>query len=89
MPWKAVMVNGKPAVVKKGSGDLVNYSSSMDKAQAQVRAMYANYHGDGANERKPKKGRSAKTQRLKSAAARRIEKGNKKKKHATSNKGQY
>ncbi|SRR6266568_535549 len=44
MPWKAVPKGNKFAVVKKGTGQVVAMHPTMAGAQAQVRAMYANYN---------------------------------------------
>lgn len=77
MPWKVVPKNGKFAVVKKGTGEAVSYHDSQNQAAAKVRAMYANTNEGGAP--KPKRSNSARTTRLKNAAARRAENSGKKK----------
>lgn len=69
MPWKVVPKGEKFAVVKKGDGSVVAMHPTNAAAQAQVRAMYANYNGNaGGSVRKDK---SAKASRLAKAAGRR------------------
>ena len=42
MPWKVKKSGDKYQVVKKGSGKVVATHDSKEKAEAQVRALYAN-----------------------------------------------
>ncbi len=77
MPWKVEKKGSRFAVVKKGTGQVVAMHPDMASAQAQVRAMYANYDKgntvDGMTP--PKKNNTARQKRLQSAAKRRASKG--------------
>lgn len=73
MPWKVVKANGGFNVVKKGSGEVVAHHPTQEKAAAQVRALYANYHGEDGQ--KYKKKNDAKSHRIRRAASRRVSVG--------------
>ena len=45
MPWKAIKRKGKALIIKADSGKVVGHSSNMSKAEASVRARYANTKG--------------------------------------------
>jgi hypothetical protein len=85
MPWKAVKSGNGYDVIKKGSGEVVAHHPNEAAANSQVRALYANYNGEG--KKKVKKTRTAKHQGLKAAASRRMDKKSKKgnKKYPTNN----
>lgn len=66
MPWEVAKSGGKFNVVKKGTREKVATHATREQALAQVRAMYANYHG---KKRKANGGQSA---GLSNAAQRRM-----------------
>lgn len=45
MPWKVTKAKSGYNIVKKGSNKKVGHSTTKAKAQASVRARYANYKG--------------------------------------------
>lgn len=46
MPWEVMKVKGKYCVVKKDSKEVVHCHPTEEKAQAQLKALYANYEGE-------------------------------------------
>lgn len=55
MPWKAVKRGSKWVVIKETTGKVVGTHSSKQKANAQVRALYANEKKPGKKKRYGKK----------------------------------
>lgn len=73
MAWKIEMRNGRHAVVKKGSGQLVAMHQNAAAAQAHLKALYANMN----EEPKYKKSRTYQTNMARNAVARRVMNGKK------------
>jgi hypothetical protein len=54
MPWSVKKSGDKWAIVTKGSGEVVGHSDSKEKAEASVRAMYAN-EGKGKKKKRTRR----------------------------------
>lgn len=87
MPWKTEKRGDRYAVVKKGTGKLVAMHPNAAAAEAQVRALYANYNGPQGP--KYKRQQTAASYRARNAATRRIQSNGPKKNEEDSSDAPY